>query len=180
MSKKYAKVEGSVVITYPYGQENLYEENPYTNYGIITESNFIQLYSTTDDSINNNYTLVEVVEGAAPDFNPQTQKVQLSNQVTYNNGTWSIVWETIELTQEERLLASSEQAVKVRTRIQNNLRASDFSQVSDIQLPLPISSSGSQTTKEQWAAWRQQLRDLPSTPAFPWDPELIPPSPAEL
>lgn len=180
MSKKYAKVAGNIVITYPYGHENLYEENPYTNYGIITESNFIQLYSTTDDSINNGYTLVEVVEGDAPEFNPQTEKVQLSEQVTYNNGTWSIVWETIELTQEERLLASSAKAASVRSRIVVELLSSDFTQITDIQLPLPMSVSGSQTTKEQWAAWRQQLRDLSSTPEFPWGDNLIPPSPARL
>ena len=116
MSKKYAKVEGSVVITYPYGHENLYQENPYTNYGIITESNFIQVYSTTDDSINNGYTLVEVVEGDAPEFNPQTEKVQLSEQVTYNNGTWSIVWETIELTEENKKL--KDELAKINTSLE--------------------------------------------------------------
>ena len=69
----YAKVKGGTLIEYPYGLDQLFAENPYTNYGDLTDPK--QVFHTTASAIANGYSLAKVVEVTPPDYDTTTQSI---------------------------------------------------------------------------------------------------------
>lgn len=97
----YAEVQGTTLIKYPYTFDDLQRENPYTNYG--SDTDVVSIFPGTDTAIHGGYTLVEVVTGAQPTFDPATQACDLNSTPTLVNGVWMRDWIVRDLTDAEKL-----------------------------------------------------------------------------
>lgn len=75
----------------------------------------------------------------------------------YIDGDWVYTVEVVPLTPEEIAARTEAQAASVRAQRDQLLLACDWTQLADSPVdPLP------------WRTYRQELRDLPQQPGFPW------------
>lgn len=96
----YAKINSkNEIIVFPYNSENLKQENPYTSFG--AEKDLIELYSTTEDAVNNNYSLVEVIEENRPGENTNYKNVTKNELPSLIDGVWYLKYTVTDKSQEE-------------------------------------------------------------------------------
>ena len=96
----YAKINSkNEIIVFPYNSENLKQENPYTSFG--AGPNLIELYSTTEDAVNNNYSLVEVIEEDRPGENTNYKNVTKNELPSLIDGVWHLKYTITDKSQEE-------------------------------------------------------------------------------
>lgn len=116
MNKTYAKVKGDTLIKYPYTIQDLYEENPHTEYD--SRFDLYGWYIQTEDAIKNGNTLVEIE--SPPDLleeyksslenDPRLQGIDLSlyklvvkTTPEKIDGVWKFGEEILPLTENEKL-----------------------------------------------------------------------------
>lgn len=85
-----------------------------------------------------------------PNFDGNRQRCAIGFP-TQTNGEWVTTWVITQI-------PDSEEAVKVRQQRDEKLTRSDWTQLADTSV-----------NKSAWAAYRQQLRDIPSQSGFPWE-----------
>ena len=68
-------------------------------------------------------------------------------------------WRTREQIEQER---EAQAWISLRAERDRRLAATDWIMLPDVSVPPG-------TTREQWAAYRQALRDVPQQPGAPWD-----------
>lgn len=95
-------------------------------------------------------------EGTTPSVN-QYQKLEEVTPVIVN-GQWTRQWSIVELSEEEQQAIYTSASQGIREERNRRLSYCDWTQLSDA----PVSI-------EAWAAYRQQLRDVPSQAGFPWE-----------
>lgn len=78
--------------------------------------------------------------------------------VLQSDGTWKEQWVRLETTDEYKQAATIRRIQRVLGDRQAYLNYSDWTQMPDVQL----------TNKADWATYRQQLRDIPAQPGYPW------------
>ena len=153
----YAKILNNEVVKYPFSMTQLLEENPYTNYGPI--SNFIELYSLTDTAKSEGSFLVEVEESTKPDCDIFNQKVIEVNPVLLNE-KYIQTWQIVTLSDSEKQQIHSEKTEEYRKQRNELLKETDWTQMRDTPL-----------TEEKislYASYRQSLRDVPQQLTFPY------------
>lgn len=77
-----------------------------------------------------------------------------------NDGIYYQSWDIVEMNEEEKAQATIVKALKVRSQRNFNLSQSDWTQLSDAPL--------TEAEKLGWDTYRQELRDMPNHPEFPW------------
>ena len=88
-------------------------------------------------------------------YDQMTEK--LSACPPYIDGDWVYTVEVVPLTPEDIAARNEAQAANVRAQRDQLLLACDWTQLSDSPVdPLP------------WRTYRQELRDVPQQPGFPW------------
>ena len=80
---------------------------------------------------------------------------------TLRDGTYYQTWDIVEMSENEKTEATLTQSRVLRLERDHRLRVSDWTQLSDAQL--------SEAQKQQWLAYRQALRDVPTQSGFPWN-----------
>lgn len=78
-----------------------------------------------------------------------------------DNGVYYQTWQVVDMTEEEKVVATEEQKNIVRAQRNFKLVSSDWTQLPDVQL--------SEEQKIGWTTYRQQLRDITTQSGFPWD-----------
>lgn len=76
-------------------------------------------------------------------------------------GMWLQNWTVRPMTDEERAAHDDNKAALIRMARHNKLTMCDWTHTTDSTLPAE--------KKAEWAAYRQQLRDITTQPGFPWD-----------
>jgi len=109
---------------------------------------------TTDDILESLGATV-VLEGAQ--VIPTRYQTAFRDGVEQINGKWYTKHSVAEMDDETKAAKDAEQAKSVRQTRDQKLKDSDWTQVADA----PVN-------KEDWAAYRQALRNLPSAEGFPW------------
>lgn len=140
----YARVINGVVDLYPTSIPHLF------NQGIVQSLNPTQ---TELDAAN--IVKVEQVTGKPPhnEFNYDVNLIQKPN------GAWVEEWVQIETSEQEkqnRINLHSQHMIDARNRL---LQLCDWTQLPDA----PIAN------KQEWAAYRQALRDVPAQAGFPFE-----------
>lgn len=74
-------------------------------------------------------------------------------------GSWVWNWVVEEMTDEQKAEVDAEQASKIRHTRDMRLMESDWTQGKDI----------SSAISEEWATYRQELRDVSEQEGFPWN-----------
>ena len=155
----YAKINSAgEVIQYPYTQADFKLENPNTK---LSTYELNTAYFGTEDAEENGSSVVQVVEVQKPSItnlqNVEEGDPELSGDV------WSQTWVVSDKTSEEieEIQARiTQEALKVNTDIRNRrLSKSDWTQLVDAPL--------TDDQKADYAAWRQEMRDLTSHASWP-------------
>lgn len=92
---------------------------------------------------------------------PQAGRYQFAvpDGAEQKDGQWFTKWKLIDLTDEQKAIRDAEQSNLIRTSRDQFLSQSDWTQMPDNPLP----------NKEDWAKFRQALRDVPTQTGFPWN-----------
>lgn len=143
----YAKLNANgTVLNFPYTEEQLYRDHPNVSFPNPLTASDLQRFN-----------VVIVDPTPAPVFdhtvNPQSNPVN-------NNGKWMQQWTNIPASQAEIAQRTSIQSATVRGERDRRLAASDWTQLPDANV-----------NTANWAAYRQQLRDVSSQAEFPWNVE---------
>lgn len=133
---------------YPYSITNLYSEYPNTSFPADILSNYAVL---------SNYQIYPVNPTNKPEYNTNTQK--LVENVEYDNNAWYQNWTITNLTPEEQSYIISNKAAEARAFRNRLLIESDWTQFKDINPQI----------SNNWAPYRQQLRDITTQPGFPFE-----------
>jgi len=96
-----------------------------------------------------------VLEG--PQASPTRYQTAFSDGVEEIDGKWYTKYSVADLDDEAKAAKDAEQAKSVRQSRDQKLKDSDWTQVADA----PVN-------KEDWAAYRQALRNNPEQEGFPW------------
>jgi hypothetical protein len=102
-----------------------------------------------------------------PQANPTQYQTAFSDGVEEIDGKWYTKYSVADMDDEAKAAKDAEQAKSVRQTRDQKLKDSDWTQVADA----PVN-------KEDWAAYRQTLRNLPNEEGFPWT-VVMPTEPTE-
>ena len=92
----FAKIEGGVVIQFPYSIENLKEENPSTKFD--QKTHLPLLYDLTEEGESSNFSIVEVFyDDITYDFDFGTQTIILDDFPSLIEGRWVLKTHIVEL-----------------------------------------------------------------------------------
>jgi hypothetical protein len=91
---------------------------------------------------------------------PTTTRYQTAYKdgVEFKNNKWMWKWVVSEMDAETKATKDAEQAKSMRDQRNKLIAECDWTQVED-----------SPVDKESWAAYRQDLRDVPAQKGFPWN-----------
>ena len=85
----FAKIKDNKVVTFPYGYDDLQNENPHTQYS--GDIDLMEIFPNTEEALLRGFKLVKVYV----DDKPETfvlEKANLSDTPTLKNGVWSLNW----------------------------------------------------------------------------------------
>jgi hypothetical protein len=127
-------------------ESQIRQENPNTSFPSVWTKQF-----------ENDFGVDKVLDSVGPETN--RYQIAYHDGVEQNaNGDWVWKWGVSEVTEEARAAIDNEQARAVRDTRDNLLKECDWTQVADA----PVDRAA-------WAAYRQELRDVPKQSGFPWD-----------
>jgi hypothetical protein len=126
-------------VQFPYTIGQLRKDNPNTSF---------PTYIT--EATLANYSVFPVTEVAAPVVDPLTQRHEQTTPAQVD-GKWTQVWQVIGLPEDQA-------AANVRAERDRRLADTDWTQVLDA----PVDRTA-------WAAYRQQLRNVPQQESFPFN-----------
>lgn len=141
------KTTGSTIVAYPYSPTDLIRDNPSTSF----PAGPLSLETLSE------WGVFPVTLTSPPIFNPRTQRL-LELHPSDSEGEWVQGWVVEPLSPDEIIFRDEQQAAAVRSDRNARLAACDWTQVLDA----PVDTAA-------WAAYRQNLRDVPSQVGFPWE-----------
>lgn len=141
----FIKITNGQIDQYPYTLQMLRAENPNTSFP----------KSPSDETLAS-FNVFRVTYTQDPDFNYLTEKLEQQSPALID-GVWTVSKSVVSKTNEEieadKLLKSNE----IRNDRDQRLAQTDWMALSD------------NTLTQDWAAYRQALRDLPSQEGFPYN-----------
>jgi hypothetical protein len=140
----YAKITNGEVELYP------------ATLSKLMELNFIDNESPTSDQL----TAAGIVEVERSTVQPVLNQFKYDlKPVQQEDGSWKEVWVQVESSENEQFAKTEfvkKSVVLSRNRL---LQSSDWTQLADASIP----------NKQEWAAYRQALRDIPEQAGFPFE-----------
>ena len=88
--KFYAKINDNKLVEYPYTFTKLMKENPHTSYD--DRYSLIEWYEKTEEGLASGNYIVEVIKEDIPEIDQRTERVQISEEPTFEDGIWKIKW----------------------------------------------------------------------------------------
>lgn len=144
---RYVKAKDGVVIAYPYTQTDLIRSNPSTSFPF----GGISLDSLAE------WNVFPVHLSDQPSIDPLSERL-IELPPVFDGSSWIQQWSVENLSQEEISAMTEAQASVIRNDRNARLAACDWTQLADA----PVDGAA-------WAAYRQELRDIPSQAGFPWN-----------
>lgn len=140
-----AKITNGQVDTFPYSVGALRRDNPNTSFPKVLSHELLEEYG-----------IVDVTEEYPPLFDAASQRLERDTQPFLSDGYWQVGWHVVELSENE--VHDNNWRVEEDNRNLRNLllTQSDWTQVEDA----PVN-------KEDWALYRQELRDLTYSEQWP-------------
>lgn len=134
--------------------------------GVLIEQNIRQVVPALALSLMFTPELVEPHGYGIYDFSSQPalgryEKAVEVTPVRDERGIWMQTWSAEPMSAEEMLEVDQLQSARVRNQRSFRLMQTDWTQLADAPL--------TPEQKSAWSAYRQQLRDVPAQPGFPWD-----------
>lgn len=132
-----------------------------TTGAVVTEQEFRAMHSSTSmpqqlsEELINDFGADVVFEG--PQAQPTRYQVGFADGVVQIDGKWYTKHSVAEMDADAITAKDEEQAKSVRQQRNEQLKASDWTQVADA----PVDQAA-------WATYRQALRDVTGQEGFPW------------
>jgi hypothetical protein len=129
---------------------------------VVQESEFRALFPNTGfpspltTEIINDFGGDAVLEG--PQASPTRYQVGFRDGVQEMEGQWYTKYSVADMDVDAKASTDAAQAQAIRAMRDQKLSASDWTQLADA----PVD-------KAAWAAYRQDLRNVPAQAGFPWD-----------
>lgn len=141
----YVKAENGKAVAYPYSIGQLRRDNPNTSFPKSIPDETLAAYGVHS---------VAVLDASPVDA--ATHRIVQDASPSLVNGQWQIGWSVVSLTADEIAEKANEAGNAVRSQRDRLLSSCDWTQVADA----PVN-------KTAWAAYRQELRNLPKQAGFP-------------
>ena len=138
----YIQVQGNNIVKYPVYEQDIKNLFPNTSFTIP--------FVPPDE-------FVEVVDTPQPEIGVFEKVVELSP--IFVDGSWIRQWEVQSISDEEKLILTTNKEIMVRNDRNRRLAVTDWTQLPDV----------SSTIKNNWLSYRQSLRDITDQPDFPWN-----------
>lgn len=143
----YAKLKSDGTLDkYPYTLTDLRRDNPNTSFS-----------QHIDDETAAAFGVVPVQPTVPP---AETHDTNLSRSAQKQGDSWIEVWNVEPATAEQIAERTAAKSADLRNQRNALLAESDWTQMADVPL--------SELQKNNWASYRQALRDLTDQPGFPW------------
>jgi hypothetical protein len=146
----YVKVEDGQAVLYPQTIGGFRKDNPNVSFPKAISEETLAAYNT-----------YPVTERQKPTYDQRTQTAEKDSMPVLEGNTWVLNWTVYDKTPEQIQEYDDQQAKAVRSERDAKLYACDWTQLPDTQL-----------TPDQEAAWanyRQDLRNIPQQPDFPYN-----------
>jgi hypothetical protein len=141
---RYIKKQDGGGVVFPYTIAQLKSDNPNTSFPIKLTEEALASYGVYPVSIN-----------AKPTWDAQTEKAVLDGTPTESNGSWSLGWSVVSLSQVEQDKELSVTSLAMRNRRNQVLAATDWWAVQD------------RTMTQAEKDYRQALRDITAHTNWP-------------
>lgn len=145
----YVKLENDSVIEYPVWELALAER-----LGLSSTSSPAEILAASQ---NTEYVPVESSSPPVVTYDKEAIEVNPVNE----NGVWKRSFVIQDISEEEKARRTEFHAKGLRARRNDMLSDCDWTQLADAPL--------TDAQKTAWAAYRQELRDVPSQSGFPWN-----------
>lgn len=143
------KLENQTPVAYPVTKENFLSLFPRTSFPAFLSPDDIEPFG---------YGLYDF--SSQPELGRHEKAVEIAPERN-SYGIWQQTWAVEEINAEEKAEADEEKSANVRAERNYKLQLCDWTQLGDSPL--------SQSDKEAWTAYRQDLRNVPRQEGFPWD-----------
>lgn len=143
----YVKAINNIISAYPYTQTDLIRDNPSTSFpaGGLSPADLAE------------WNVFPVHFSDQPSIDPLSERL-IELPPIFDGASWIQQWSVESLSQEEISAMADAQASAIRNDRNQRLGACDWTQLTDA----PVDGAA-------WAAYRQELRDIPSQVGFPWN-----------
>jgi hypothetical protein len=132
---------------------------PYTIAKVRADNPQVSFPSNPSDETLEAFGMFRVFFSTQPTFDESSQVLTEGVPVfNSDDARWEQTWSVRDMTAEEIANRTEQQGQQVRDQRNQKLSSSDWTQVIDA----PVD-------QDAWAAYRQELRDIPSQVGFPWD-----------
>lgn len=173
MTLRYAEVQDTTLIKYPYLFSDLQADNPDTNYG--DNYDVAYWFPGTTTAIENGYTLAPVVDLPAPTYNPNTEICVQNAAPELVEGVWTLGWTVTTMTPEQKAQHDAQVQAQNKATASQLLTATDWTAIPSVADP--AQSNPYLENQSEFFAYRSQLRAIavnpPTTPVTDWP--VLPP-----
>lgn len=173
MTLRYAEVQNTTLIKYPYLFSDLQADNPDTNYG--DNYDVAYWFPMTTTAIDNGYTLAPVAELAPPTYDPNTEVCTQNANPTLIDNVWTLGWTVTAMTPEQKAQHDAQVQTQNKTTASQLLTATDWASIPSVADP--AQSSPYLANQQAFFAYRNQVRAIavnpPVTPVTNWP--VLPP-----
>lgn len=116
----------------------------------------MSLPAVWNDSVLEALNVDAVTQQDMPNYNYETEKVELNTLAEQVDGEWVQGWTVSTMTAEEKTVKDAESAAAARQHRDALLQATDWMAMSDT------------TLSTEWSTYRQALRDISAQDGFPY------------
>jgi hypothetical protein len=143
----YIRVTKNNQITdFPYSLEQLRKDNNTTSFP-----------RTISEQLLKDFGVYRVNTSDTPIVDEKTYKLVIKDVPELSNDVWNLNWDIVEKSAQEKQDYYDQAVLRVKNARASLLAASDWTQLPDAK-----------ADKVSWAAYRQALRDITSSPKFPY------------
>lgn len=139
----FAKLNNGQLEKFPYTLGMLRKDNPNVSFPKTISDEMLAEYNVVPISTTNR---------------PEDHTKNYESTATLVNGSWIETWVASDASQDEINERTIAQASSIRLQRNDSLSSSDWTQLQDATV-----------NQQEWATYRQSLRDIPSQEGFPWD-----------
>lgn len=145
----YVKVnKNNQILEFPYSLEKLRKDNNSTSF---------PRNLTNQDQLLSNFGVYKITIAETPVIDEKVYKIVLKNAPELSNDVWTLNWDIVEKSAQEKQDYYDQAAARIRNTRASLLAASDWTQLPDVSVDV-----------RAWAAYRQVLRNITSSPKFPY------------
>lgn len=141
-----AFIENGIITKYPIGLVDIRRKFPNTSFSKNIEGADLTAFG-----------VVTIHNVDQPTVNFDSERVE-EGTPAFNGTQWNQVWNVVTLSAEEQQQITDSKAAGIRTERNKRLADTDWTQLAD-----------NTADTNAWAAYRQALRDLPTSDGFPHD-----------